>query len=111
MFTMRFAMRAKTSDPGERADLYGALLDMAAWAEARGCPAAVISQHHGVDEGPLPSPVPLAAAIAARASTLPISVAALLLPFYEPVKVAEDLVIVDLLSRGRVSYVVAIGYR
>jgi alkanesulfonate monooxygenase SsuD/methylene tetrahydromethanopterin reductase-like flavin-dependent oxidoreductase (luciferase family) len=111
MFTMRFAMRAKTSDPRERADLYGALLDMAAWAETRGCLAAVISQHHGVDDGYLPSPVPLAAAIAARTSTLPISVAALLLPFYEPVKVAEDLVIVDLLSRGRVSYVVAIGYR
>ncbi len=111
MFMMRFAMRAKTSDPAQRADMYGALLDMAEWAETRGCVAATLSQHHGVDDGYLPSPVPVAAAIAARTKTLPINVAALLLAFYEPVKLAEDLAIVDLLSRGRVSYVVGIGYR
>jgi alkanesulfonate monooxygenase SsuD/methylene tetrahydromethanopterin reductase-like flavin-dependent oxidoreductase (luciferase family) len=55
--------------------------------------------------------VPVAAAIAARTSTLSITVAALLLAFYEPVKLAEDLAVVDLLSRGRVSYVVGLGYR
>jgi alkanesulfonate monooxygenase SsuD/methylene tetrahydromethanopterin reductase-like flavin-dependent oxidoreductase (luciferase family) len=111
MFTMRFAMRAMTTDPAARADLYGALLDMSAWAESRGCLAAVVSQHHGVDDGYLPSPVPVAAAIAARTTSMPISVAALLLAFYEPVKIAEDIAIVDLISRGRVSYVVGIGYR
>ncbi len=73
--------------------------------------AAVLSQHHAVDDGYLPSPIPLAAAIAARTSTIPVNVAALLLALYEPVKVAEDLAVVDLISRGRVSYVVGIGYR
>jgi alkanesulfonate monooxygenase SsuD/methylene tetrahydromethanopterin reductase-like flavin-dependent oxidoreductase (luciferase family) len=111
MFIMRFAMRSKTHEATVRADLYGAVLDMASWAESRGCAATVLSQHHGVDDGYLPSPVPLAAAIAGRTATLPIIVAALLLALYEPVKLAEDLVIVDLLSRGRVSYVVGIGYR
>jgi len=111
MFMMRFAMRSKTTNPSERADAYNAALDMCAWAETRGCIAAVVSQHHGVDDGYLPSPVPLASAIAARTDTLPISVAALLLAFYEPVKLAEDLAVVDLISRGRVSYVVGIGYR
>jgi alkanesulfonate monooxygenase SsuD/methylene tetrahydromethanopterin reductase-like flavin-dependent oxidoreductase (luciferase family) len=111
MYTMRFAMRSKTTDPDERAAMYGALLDMTAWAESHGCLATVLSQHHGVDDGYLPSPVPVAAAMAARTSTLPINVAALLLAFYEPVKLAEDLAIVDLMSRGRVSYVVGIGYR
>jgi len=111
MYTMRFAMRSKTTDPATRAAMYGALLDMTAWAESHGCLAAVLSQHHGVDDGYLPSPVPVAAAMAARTSTLPINVAALLLAFYEPVKLAEDLAIVDLMSRGRVSYVIGIGYR
>jgi len=73
--------------------------------------AAILSQHHAVDDGYLPSPVPLAAAIAARTTRLPISVAALLLALYDPIKVAEDLAVVDLISRGRVSYVVGIGYR
>ena len=54
---------------------------------------------------------PLAAAIAARTTRLPITVGALLLALYEPVKLAEDLAVVDLISRGRVSYVVGIGYR
>ena len=111
MYTMRFAMRSKTTDPSARAAMYGALLDMAAWAESHGCLAAVLSQHHAVDDGYLPSPVPVAAAVAARTSALPINVAALLLAFYEPVKLAEDVAVVDLLSRGRVSYVLGIGYR
>jgi alkanesulfonate monooxygenase SsuD/methylene tetrahydromethanopterin reductase-like flavin-dependent oxidoreductase (luciferase family) len=111
MFMMRFAMRSRTPDPSARADMYRAVLDMASWAETRGCLATVLSEHHASADGYLPSPVPLAAAIAARTSTLPISVAALLVAHYEPVKLAEDLVVIDLLSRGRVSYVVGIGYR
>jgi alkanesulfonate monooxygenase SsuD/methylene tetrahydromethanopterin reductase-like flavin-dependent oxidoreductase (luciferase family) len=108
---MRFAMRSATADPGARADLYAAAVDMAAWAEDHGGLAAILSQHHTVDDGYLPSPVPLAAAMAARTTRLPITVAALLLALYEPVKLAEDLAVVDLLSRGRVSYVIGIGYR
>lgn len=108
---MRFAMRSETGDSAERAALYGAALDMCAWAETRGAMAAVVSQHHGVEDGYLPSPIPMAAAMAARTATLHISVAALLLALYEPVKLAEDLAVVDLISRGRVSYVIGIGYR
>jgi len=104
-------MRSRTADSSERAKLYATALDMCAWAETRGAVAAVVSQHHGVDDGYLPSPVPLAAAIAARTATLRVSVAALLLALYEPVKLAEDLAVVDLISKGRVSYVVGIGYR
>jgi alkanesulfonate monooxygenase SsuD/methylene tetrahydromethanopterin reductase-like flavin-dependent oxidoreductase (luciferase family) len=111
VFMMRFGMRATTADPGERAALYGAVLDMCEWADGRGCLAATMSEHHGVDDGYLPSPVPLAAAVAARTSSLPINVAALMLAFYDPVKLAEDMAIVDLVSRGRVSYVIGIGYR
>lgn len=108
---LRFAMRSTTADPSARADLYEAALAMSAWAEGQGCLAAVVSEHHGVEDGYLPSPVPLAAALAARTTALPITVAALLVALYEPVKLAEDLAVLDLLSRGRVTYVVGIGYR
>jgi alkanesulfonate monooxygenase SsuD/methylene tetrahydromethanopterin reductase-like flavin-dependent oxidoreductase (luciferase family) len=111
MFMMRFSQRSLTTDADARADGYAAMLEMAAWAEKHGCVAAIVSQHHGVDDGYLPSPVPVAAALAARTTTLAINVAALLLAFYEPVKLAEDLAVVDLLSQGRVSYVIGIGYR
>ena len=108
---MRFAMRAATPDPDARAALYATTIEMCEWAESRGGVAAVLSQHHGAEDGYLPSPIPLAAAIAARTESMSINVAALLLALYEPVKLAEDLAVVDLISRGRVSYVVGIGYR
>jgi alkanesulfonate monooxygenase SsuD/methylene tetrahydromethanopterin reductase-like flavin-dependent oxidoreductase (luciferase family) len=109
---LRFSMRAPMdSDAGDRSALYAATIDMCEWAEARGAIAGVFSQHHSSDDGYLPSPIPLAAAVAARTSTLPINVAALLLLHYEPVKLAEDLAVVDLISQGRVSYVLGLGYR
>src|SRR4051794_31492403 len=111
MFIIRFGMRTLATDNGARADMYRAALDMAAWADGRGCLMAAVSEHHASGDGYLPSPVPLAAAMAARTETLSISVAALLLALYEPVKLAEDLAVVDLLSKGRVSYVIGIGYR
>lgn len=112
MFTMRYSMRTPLGcSAAERADLYSATVDMCAWAEGKGGVAAVISQHHAADDGYLPSPLPLAAAIAARTTTMPISIAALLLLHYEPVKLAEDLAVVDLISRGRVSAVLGLGYR
>jgi alkanesulfonate monooxygenase SsuD/methylene tetrahydromethanopterin reductase-like flavin-dependent oxidoreductase (luciferase family) len=111
MFILRFGMRTLATESSARADMYRTAIDMAAWADGRGCLMAAVSQHHASEDGYLPSPVPLAAAMAARTETLSISVAALLLALYEPVKLAEDLAVVDLLSKGRVSYVVGIGYR
>jgi alkanesulfonate monooxygenase SsuD/methylene tetrahydromethanopterin reductase-like flavin-dependent oxidoreductase (luciferase family) len=111
MYLARFAMRADTADASARADLYAAAIEMTAWSEKHGCVSAIVSEHHGVSDGYLPSPVPLAAAMAARTSTLSINVSALLIALYEPVKLAEDLVVLDLISRGRVSYVIGIGYR
>jgi alkanesulfonate monooxygenase SsuD/methylene tetrahydromethanopterin reductase-like flavin-dependent oxidoreductase (luciferase family) len=62
-------------------------------------------------DGYLPSPLVLATALAARTTTLPIMTAALVLPLYDPVRLAEDLVVLDIISGGRVSHVAAVGYR
>lgn len=110
MFLMRFDMRAP-SFGAPPAELYAAALDMAAWGESHGCVAAVVSEHHASDDGYLPSPLVLASAMAARTRILPIQVAALLLPFYEPARLAEDMAVLDVVSGGRVSYVIGLGYR
>ena len=91
--------------------LYAAALDMASWAESRGCVCVVLSEHHTSDDGYLPSPMILASAIAGRTSTLPIMIAVVLLPLYDPVRLAEEMAVLDIVSTGRVSYVAAIGYR
>ena len=110
MFTLRFDMRAPTwAAPIE--DLYAAAIEMAAWAETRGAVVAVLSEHHGTDDRHLPSPLILATAMAARTEQLAILVAAAVLPFYEPVRLAEDIAVLDIISRGRVAYVFGVGHR
>jgi alkanesulfonate monooxygenase SsuD/methylene tetrahydromethanopterin reductase-like flavin-dependent oxidoreductase (luciferase family) len=109
MFTMRFDMRAPVFGAAP-ADLYETALEMAAWGEANGCMAVQVSEHHRSSDGYLPSPLILASAIAARTRTLPIQVAALVLPLHDPVDIAEQMVVLDLVSRGRVSYVMVVGY-
>jgi len=111
MYLARFAMRTDSAEPSARADLYATALEMTAWSESRGCLSVIISEHHAVPDGYLPSPLPLAAAMAARTTKIGINVSALLLALYEPIKLAEDMAVLDLISRGRVSYVVGIGYR
>jgi len=107
---MRFDMRAPVEGTPPR-DLYGASIEMAAWAETRGCANVVLSEHHMSGDGYLPSPMILASAMASRTSTIPIAVAALLLPLYDPVRLAEEMVVLDIISGGRLMYVAAIGYR
>ena len=107
---MRFDMRAPSTG-APTTELYAAALDMAAWAEGLGCLSAVLCEHHSSDDGYLPSPTVLASAMAARTSTLPITVAVVLLPLYDPVRLAEEMVVLDLISGGRVSFVAGIGYR
>lgn len=111
MFTMRFDLRVPGKSPAEIADQYAAAVEMAEWAEDKGCVAVVVSEHHASPDGYLPAPLVLATAMAARTKTLPIAVGAALLPLYDPVRLAEEMVVLDHLSRGRVSYVFGIGYR
>jgi alkanesulfonate monooxygenase SsuD/methylene tetrahydromethanopterin reductase-like flavin-dependent oxidoreductase (luciferase family) len=110
VFTLRFDMRAPAEGAAAR-DLYAAALDMAAWGEQHGCLALVVSEHHASPDGYLPAPLVLAAALAGRTARIPIQVAALLLPLHDPIELAEQMAVLDLASRGRVSYVVALGYR
>ena len=110
MFLMRFDMRAPAIGSATAQDLYRAALDMAAWGEERGAIQIVVSEHHGSDDGYLPSPLVFASAIAARTKTIPIQVGALIVPLHDPLRLAEDMAVLDLLSDGRVSYVTAVGY-
>src|SRR5262249_55084866 len=76
-----------------------------------GADLAVLSEHHGVDDGYLPAPLTLAAAIAGRTKNLRINIAAILVPLHDPVRLAEQLAVLDLLSGGRVGFVAGLGYR
>lgn len=109
MYLMRFDMRAPAFG-APTSELYATAIEMTSYAESRGALTAVVCEHHTTDDGYLPSPLVLATAMAARTTTLPIMTAALILPLYDPIRLAEDMVVLDIISGGRVSYVLAIGY-
>jgi alkanesulfonate monooxygenase SsuD/methylene tetrahydromethanopterin reductase-like flavin-dependent oxidoreductase (luciferase family) len=109
MFTIRFDMRAPAIG-APAPELYAAAPEMCAWAESRGAVAAVLCEHHGAEDGYLPSPLLLASAIAARTQQLLLNLV-VILPFYDPVRLAEDMSVLDQISAGRASYVFGIGYR
>jgi alkanesulfonate monooxygenase SsuD/methylene tetrahydromethanopterin reductase-like flavin-dependent oxidoreductase (luciferase family) len=108
---MRFDLRCPSFASPSHADLYEACLDQCAWADGVGADVVVLSEHHGVDDGFLPAPLTLAAAIVARTKRIRVNVAAALLPLHDPIRFAEQLVVLDLISRGRVSVVAGLGYR
>lgn len=110
MFILRFDMRAPESG-APIGELYQAALEMAQWAEGRGLAQIAVSEHHGAEDGYLPSPLLLASALAARTKQVPIQVAALLVPLHDPIALAEQMAVLDVISGGRVSYVCALGYR
>ena len=110
MITLRFDMRSPEHG-APTAELYAAAIEMCAWAETRGAPVAVLSEHHGAHDGHLPSPLILASAIAARTKQLAVLLAAVVLPFWDPVRLAEDISVLDNISRGRVFYAFGIGHR
>ena len=111
MFLLRFDMRAPAGGPNTITQLYSAAIEMATWGEQNGCLATVISQHHSASDNYLPSPLILASAIAARTEKLAINIGALLLNMYDPIKLAEDIAVLDIISNGRVSYTIGLGYR
>lgn len=108
---VRFNM-TNVADPGARHDdRYAAALDMAGYADAHGFTAVSCEEHHLAETGWLPAPLVMAAALAARTSRVRISVNALLITLYEPLRLAEDIAVLDNLSGGRFSFVAGMGYR
>lgn len=108
-WNLHFDMRAPAFG-ADCPDLYGAALEMAAWADERGAQAVVASEHHGESDGYLPSPLVMAAALGARTSRAIVSVNALVLTLRDPVAAAEEALVVHQVTRGRLAITAVPGY-
>ena len=110
-FVTRYDFRAPGEALARQHEMFQRCLEQVGYVEDHGQNAIVISEHHATDDGYLPSPLMVASAVAARTSTISISVAALLANLYEPLRLAEDIAVLDHLSNGRVTYTIGLGYR
>ena len=91
--------------------VYNEIFEQIVWADQRGFDNVWLSEHHLCDDGYAPSVLPIAAAIAAKTSKIRIGTAVMLLPFHNPIRVAEDAATVDVISGGRFELGVGVGYR
>jgi alkanesulfonate monooxygenase SsuD/methylene tetrahydromethanopterin reductase-like flavin-dependent oxidoreductase (luciferase family) len=109
-FALRYDLRAPAFGRADARALYAAALDQAEWADRLGFAAVVLSEHHGSPDGYLPSPMVMGAAIAARTRHIRISISALIAPLHDPVRIAEDLAVLDVISGGRLIPLLGGGY-
>jgi alkanesulfonate monooxygenase SsuD/methylene tetrahydromethanopterin reductase-like flavin-dependent oxidoreductase (luciferase family) len=110
LFGIRFDLRNPEFAGVSTTERYQAALDMAQWADGHGFLTVVLSEHHGSADGYLPSPLPMAAAIAGRTKQIRINIAALVASFHDPLRLAEDIAVVDQISGGRLDVVLTNGY-
>jgi alkanesulfonate monooxygenase SsuD/methylene tetrahydromethanopterin reductase-like flavin-dependent oxidoreductase (luciferase family) len=90
---------------------YGRWLERVVEAERLGAEAVWLTEHHFFEDGYLPQCWTLAAAIAARTSTVRIGSAVALLPLHSAIETAEQVAVVDVISDGRVEPGFGVGYR
>ncbi len=93
------------------AALYPVALEMAQWADDNGFDAVRIGEHHATEDNWCPATVALASAVAAVTRRATIQLSAYLLPLHHPLRAAEDLAVLDLISEGRLNVVIGAGYR
>ncbi|MCI4350056.1 MAG: LLM class flavin-dependent oxidoreductase [Thermoplasmata archaeon] len=93
-----------------RRERYGEVLELAEGCEAAGLAALWIAEHHFHAGGTCPSPAVLLAAVGMRTMRLRLGVLVSVLPFHNPVEVAEQYAMVDQLVRGRFNFGAGSGY-
>ena len=109
-FQVCFEMRRLPGGTVSWDRLYPAFLEMCKYVDENGFDSVWLGEHHASEDGYLPCPVTALAAVAActkRVGLRPI----ILTPLYDPLRLAEDIALVDQFSSGRMSPLFASGYR
>ena len=97
--------------PIEGGQFYQEALEEVGRAEELGFDSVWMEEHHGVKDHYWPSPLPVLAGFATRTSRLTLGTDILVFAFYHPVRLAEDVALLDQISGGRFVLGTAIGYK
>jgi alkanesulfonate monooxygenase SsuD/methylene tetrahydromethanopterin reductase-like flavin-dependent oxidoreductase (luciferase family) len=86
-------------------------LEEAIYGEELGFDSVWLEEHHSIRNHYWPSPLVALAGIATRTSRIVLGTDIVVLPFYHPVRAAEDVALLNVISDGRVIFGAAMGYR
>jgi alkanesulfonate monooxygenase SsuD/methylene tetrahydromethanopterin reductase-like flavin-dependent oxidoreductase (luciferase family) len=111
MLTLRQDFRAPAFGPTSTPEMYTAALEMFRWADEHGFDFLVLSEHHGVDDGWMPAPLTIAAAALGMTRRAPVMVSAAIAPLHDPVRLAEQIAVIDNAFPGRLMTIVGAGYK
>ena len=92
------------------AELYAEALNMAAFADEIGVTNINLMEHHASADGYLPQPFVMGGGVAARTQRCRLTLGAIILPLHDPVQVAEQIGVLDLMSSGRLMVTFGAGY-
>lgn len=89
---------------------YAASFEEVALAEKLGFDLVAVAEHHFQEFGITPSPITVCAALAAVTKKIRVASGVVLLPLHNPIRVAEDATMVDIISNGRFILGMGIGW-
>jgi alkanesulfonate monooxygenase SsuD/methylene tetrahydromethanopterin reductase-like flavin-dependent oxidoreductase (luciferase family) len=92
-------------------EVYADIIDHIVWAESLGFADVSFLEHHFTDDDYIPSPLIAATAVAARTKKMRVGTNIAILPLYDPVRLAEDGAVLDVISNGRLDLGLGLGYR
>ncbi len=96
----------RLGSPADKATAYREGLELFRRAEAAGYSSAWVAQHHlptpVLPAGALPSPWIFLSHLAAQTERIQLATAVTVLPLEDPIRLAEDVAVLDVLSDGRV---------
>ncbi len=97
--------------PIEGGHYYREALEEVIRAEDLGFDSVWMEEHHSVTNHYWPSPLPVLAGFATRTSRLVLGTDIVVAAFHHPVRLAEDVAMLDVISHGRLVLGIAIGYK
>ena len=110
---MKFALFILASwteeDTSAQSRIYGEALEQIEYAEEMGFDSVWIAEHHSSRYGIFPSLMPIVSYVAARTKKIRIGTGVSVLPFHNPIFLAEESAMLDVLSNGRLEFGVGRG--
>jgi len=91
--------------------IFRRMVEFAQEAEKLGYDSVWFAEHHFSNYGYIPNPLLMAMRVAGETSKIQVGTAVLVLPFWDPLRVAEDIALTDQLTNGRLEVGVARGYQ